>query len=85
MRPYPKEKELRDFEGHKRKWKLVKTYGDFGLYESGNIRECFRPFDLDMIEKKDVKHRGGAEGTYWKVGNTKSMRDYLEIYYKEIE
>jgi hypothetical protein len=74
---YPKEKILSSFDGHKRKWTLLKSYKSFGLYKCGEIRECFSPHELGMIEKKDVKHRRGAEGTYWKVGNTKSMRDYI--------
>lgn len=74
---YPKEKILSSFDGHKRKWTLFKSYKNFGLYKCGEIRECFSPHELGMIEKKNVFKRVKAEGLYWKVGNTKSMREYI--------
>lgn len=74
---YPKEKILSGFDGHKRKWTLLKSYESFGLYKCGEMRECFSPHELGMIEKKNVFKRVKAEGLYWKVGNTKSMREYI--------
>ena len=74
---YPKEKILSGFDGHKRKWTLFRGYKNFGLYKCGEMRECFSPHELGMIEKKNVFKRVKAEGNYWRVGNSKTMRDYI--------
>ena len=74
---YPKEKILSSFDEHKRKWKLIKAYDNYGLYKSGEIRECFKPFDLDMIEKRKIKDV--EEEISWKIRKNKTIREYLDI------
>lgn len=74
---YPKEKILSGFDGHKRKWILLKGYESFGLYKCGEMRECFSPHGLGMTEKKNVFKRVKAEGNYWRVGANKTLREYI--------
>jgi hypothetical protein len=81
---YPKEKILAGFDGRKRKWTLFKIYKNFGLYKCGEIRECFSPHELGMIEKKNISKKIRTEGNYWEFGNRKTMREYIN-YLQEIE
>ena len=81
---YPKEKILAGFDGHKRKWTLLKGYANFGLYKCGEMRECFSPHELGMIEKKNVSKKVRTEGNYWEFGNRKTMREYIN-YLQEIK
>jgi hypothetical protein len=74
---YPKEKILAGFDGHKRKWTLLKSYENYGLYKCGEIRECFKPFDLDIIKKRKIKDV--EEEISWKIRKNKTIREYLDI------
>ena len=74
---YPKEKILAGFDGHKRKWRLVKVYENYGLYKCGEIRECFNSQELGLIKKRDVTklREAQTESRYWNVGISKTMRE----------